>query len=217
VRARLVLIAAGLVGLGLLADGCGDSKGPAVAALGTTTSSNTPPATRSGGGSDNSGPGQSGGGGSLAIAGGTRNRNSLMKFAACMRSHGVPNFPDPNAQGVISVTPSSGIKDSSRFTAAQQACRKNLPNGGTPTPAQQAEARAQALAFSACMRRNGLPNFPDPQFGPGGKVEIQVGSSSGLNKDSPQFQHAITACQKDIPGRVTVGKQPAGRNSSGGQ
>jgi hypothetical protein len=205
VSARLALIAAGIAGLGLLVAGCGGGKGPAVAAIGTTTSSDTPPATSSGSGSGGAGSGPSNGGGTLSIAGGKGNRSSLMKFSACMRSHGEPNFPDPNAQGVISVTPDSGIKDSSQLRAAQQACRKDLPNGGVPTPAQQQEARAQALAFSACMRRNGLPNFPDPQFGSGGQVEMRVGSSSGLSKSSPQFQHAVTACQKDIPGRVTTG------------
>ena len=205
-RARLVLIAAGLAGLGLLVAGCGGGKGPAVAAIGTTTASDTPPAAGSGSGSGGAGSGASTGGAALAIAGGKGNRSSLMKFSACMRSHGVPNFPDPNAQGVISISPNSGIsKDSSRL--AQQACRKDLPNGGTMTPAQQQEARAQALAFSACMRRNGLPNFPDPQFGSGGQVEMRVGSSSGLSKNSPQFQHAVAACQKDIPGRVTTGRR----------
>ena len=206
--ARLALIAAGIAGLGLLVAGCGSGKGPGVAAIGTTTAGDTPPATGSGSGSGGAGSGSSTGGATLSIAGGKGNRSSLMRFSACMRSHGVPNFPDPNAQGVISVSTNSGIsKDSSQLRAAQQACRKDLPNGGTLTPAQQQEARAQALAFSACMRRNGLPNFPDPQFGSGGQVEMRVGSSSGLSKNSPQFQHAVAACQKDIPGRVTTGRR----------
>ncbi len=87
----------------------------------------------------------------------------MTKFAACMRKNGEPSFPDPNAQGQITVNIDPG---SAQFQKAQQACRKLLPNGGAPSPAQQAKARRASLAFSACMRSHGEPNFPDPQFGP---------------------------------------------------
>jgi hypothetical protein len=129
------------------------------------------------------------------MAGGSAQQ--LARFAACMRKNGEPNFPDPNAQGQISV---SGIDpDSPAFKQARQACQKDLPNGGQPTAAQQALARQQALAFSACMRKNGVPKFPDPQFGAGGKVGIRIGPGSGIDPQSPQFKHAQQACQKDLP------------------
>ena len=83
-----------------------------------------------------------------------------MKLSACMRSNGVPNFPDPNAQGVIQ---GSGIDPNSpAFQKAMQTCQKLTPNGGKPTPAQQAQAKAQALKMSECMRSHGVSNFPDP-------------------------------------------------------
>lgn len=126
------------------------------------------------------------------------NRRQMQKFASCMRANGEPNFPDPNAQGQITVSTSSGVDpQSSQFQKAMQACRKDLPNGGVPTPAQQAQARQSALAFSACMRSHGVPKFPDPQFGPGGKVTLSIGPNSGFDPRSPQFQNAQKACQKD--------------------
>lgn len=132
------------------------------------------------------------------MAGG--NVQQMAKFAACMRKNGEPNFPDPNAQGQISISSAAGLDPgSAQFQHARQACQKLLPNGGAPTPAQEAQARRAALAFSACMRKNGVPNFPDPQFGASGKVAIRIGSGAGIDPQSPQFQHAQQACQKDLP------------------
>jgi hypothetical protein len=57
----------------------------------------------------------------------------------------------------------------------------------------------QALKFSACMRGHGEPNFPDPDFRNGG-VGIHIGSGTGIDPRSPQFQAAQKACQTDLPG-----------------
>jgi hypothetical protein len=142
----------------------------------------------------------------------------MMQFAACMRSHGVPNFPDPNAQGVISGNSSSGLDPSSpQFQQAQQACAKDLPNGGTPSPAQQAQMRHQALAFSACMRAHGVPKFPDPQFGSGGRVTMRIDASSGIDPRSPQFQAAQKACQSLLPGKAGATSRGAAGQAGGGK
>ncbi len=54
---------------------------------------------------------------------------AALKYATCMRSHGVPNFPDPNGRGVIQVNSSAGIDQSSpAFQKAEAAC-KSLDNG----------------------------------------------------------------------------------------
>jgi hypothetical protein len=77
-----------------------------------------------------------------------------------------------------------------------QTCRKLLPNGGVPTPAEQAQAKVQLLKLSACMRSHGLANFPEPNAQGG----LQINSSSGLNPNSPQFQAAQKACASFAPG-----------------
>jgi hypothetical protein len=127
------------------------------------------------------------------------------KFSDCMRSHGVPDFPDPNGQGVIQINSGMGIDPNSpAFTSARSACRKLLPNGGEPTPQQQAHARQQMLAFSVCMRAHGIKDFPDPS---GSGIQIHGGPGSDLNPSNPQFQSAQNACRQDLPGRL--GKVPA--------
>lgn len=122
-----------------------------------------------------------------------------------MRSHGVPNFPDPSAQGGLSITPSMGIDPgSSQFQSAQTACQKFMPKGTPPSPAQQAQMQARVLKYAACMRSHGEPNFPDPTFN-GGGISLKISAGSGIDPSSPQFQGAQKACQKDLPGLATHG------------
>ena len=48
-----------------------------------------------------------------------------VKYAECMRSHGEPDFPDPNGQGVIQIKNATGILDpgSPQYERAQTACQ----------------------------------------------------------------------------------------------
>lgn len=58
------------------------------------------------------------------------NTQAVIKFANCMRSHGVPNFPEPNAQGQELITGSSGVNPNSpQFQSAMEACQSLLPAG----------------------------------------------------------------------------------------
>jgi hypothetical protein len=51
----------------------------------------------------------------------------FLKYARCMRAHGVSNFADPTSSGLSL----SGVDPNSpRFQAAQNVCRSLLPNRG---------------------------------------------------------------------------------------
>jgi hypothetical protein len=52
-----------------------------------------------------------------------------LRFVACMRSHGIADFPDPvvNAQGIEFHAPSGVGPGSPVFSRAQQACQKLMP------------------------------------------------------------------------------------------
>jgi hypothetical protein len=84
-----------------------------------------------------------------------------VKFAGCMRENGVADFPDPDATGQfqygVSVTPDVWQK-------AVDAC-KDLQPPGTLSSDRSPEEQAAALGFAACMRENGVPDFPDPVDG----------------------------------------------------
>jgi hypothetical protein len=71
-------------------------------------------------------------GGKLSPAQTKQAMEDALKFSACMRSHGVPKFPDPKiaADGGMSLgfRRGSGIDPNSpQFRAAQSACQKLLP------------------------------------------------------------------------------------------
>jgi hypothetical protein len=163
-----------------MAAGCGSgSGGPQVASV-ATTSAATQPATT--------------GDGAKATTG-------TQTYSTCMRAHGVPKFPDANADGGIAIDSSSGINpDSAQFKTAEKACRKLAPNSGkAPSPAEQAKNHDQELEFSACMRSHGLPKFPDPVFSSGGRTQMRIDAKSGLDPNSPIFQAAQKRCQKLLP------------------
>ena len=156
-------------------------------------------------------------GGSTAAQGDVANSGKALEFARCMRSHGVPNFPDLGSSGRIRLqiqrTPDSfsvnGIEvNGPAFQSAMQSCRSYLPNGGHPTAAQTAKVRAQALAMARCIRTHGVPNFPDPQFEAGG-AGIRLGGT-GIDPNSPAFKKAQQECGSIFGGAVSAKTQSGG-------
>ncbi len=224
-----VAVCGALVGIALLAAGCGSSGGsPGVASVGSTTTASSQSSSARGG-SPAAGGGAVGGGGSaassfpgggghggFALVAASGNRANELKFSACMRTNGVPAIPDPNAQGVIQANSSEGIDPSSTiFQKALQKCQKYSGRGTAPTPAQQSQFQAKALAYSACMRSHGEPSFPDPQIS-GGHVSLQLKRGpGGLNPSSPIFQKAQKACQADLPVKGAAVPPPASAAASG--
>jgi hypothetical protein len=130
-----------------------------------------------------------------------------------MRTHGVPNFPDPDSEGRIKIT--SGVRDgqktgvdvnSPQFKKAQRACRKLQPSGGRPNRQEQAKEQEAMLKFAQCMRSHGVPNFPDPKFTPDGNTEMTIGKD--VNPDSPQFAAAKKACKGFLRNTPLDGETP---------
>ena len=85
-----------------------------------------------------------------------------------MRSHGVPNFPEVNANGSVNL-PSSINPQAPAFQSAEQACASLRPGAGSPPPPISVAQQKSFLANAQCMRKHGFPTFLDPTFGPGGR------------------------------------------------
>jgi hypothetical protein len=187
--------------LGLLLAACGGG-GPSVANLGRsgkTTPASSKPASDGAGPSTSTGAGSSAASSTMVLGGGPA---KALKFSECMRAHGVPNFPDPSADGAISISASSGINpQSQQVQSAQEICDKLLSLGRRAhSPAAQAQALANALKFSQCMRSHGVTGFPDPQSsGDGVRISLKVSASGGLDPRSPLFQAAQKACGSALP------------------
>ena len=90
-------------------------------------------------------------------------QEEALKFAECMRSHGITDFPDPSSGGGFIFPASRGIIQSPQFQAAQKACQKYMPPGPGSGPPPSAQAMAQMLKVSQCMRRHGIVRLPRPE------------------------------------------------------
>jgi hypothetical protein len=128
----------------------------------------------------------------------TSSTSSTLAFSNCMRSHGVPNFPDLASNGIkieasgqtLSV---NGVAvNAPAFVAARQKCRKYLPTQQT-TPTEAAQQRQRGLEFAKCMRSHGVRNFPDPQTVSSHNGN-QVARLPAVIFQSPAFKAAANAC-----------------------
>jgi hypothetical protein len=168
---------AGLATIIALTTACGGgSTRPGVASTGGTTTTRTRPP---------SGP--------------HANQSQQLQLAQCMRSHGVPNFPDPSATGgQLQNILRAGINtQSAAYRAALQACEQYTP-AGSSSPSERAADEQAGLRFSACMRSHGVPDFPDPSTGPTGAPVINL-APEHIDPDSPTVRAADQACSRIIP------------------
>lgn len=96
------------------------------------------------------------------------NAAKAVKFAKCMRTNGVSQFPDPSASGnftIDAIANGTSLKTNTpAFTKALTACKDLEPAGFTGTKRSSQQQNA-ALKFARCMRKNGVPDFPDPVNG----------------------------------------------------
>lgn len=171
----LLLLGPAVVGLALAAAACGGSPAETgVARIGTTT---TPTVGLAG----------------SAARGGLSAKGNPLKYSTCMRSQGVPNFPDPSASdSVIRAFKSSGVFASPTFMAAARACAKynggHLPTTATTQVVSPKEMQ-KLLAVSHCMRVHGVPNFPDPN-----PITGEMGRPAGISANSPTVIAALRDC-----------------------
>ena len=129
----------------------------------------------------------------------------LVAFSHCVRSHGVPNFPDPQAGASNMKFPSAQQLQvsSSELDAAETACQHLLPVGTADQfpPAEVPILVRAMLPFARCMRSNGVPNFPDPAVDSEGRPYFPL-STAGISLNYSHSQHftaVVDECQHLVP------------------
>lgn len=152
-------------------------------------------------------------------------KSDALKVSECMRTHGVPQFPDLGGSARFGIQGSSNGKAATisvnghslnvsgpAFQKAMQECRKYGPKGPPVSGAQLAKIKQGALKMAQCMRTHGVPDFPDPQVttGPGGRgIGVRIGGPgmgiTGFNPNSPAFQHAQRVCGAFLGGPKAIG------------
>jgi hypothetical protein len=130
----------------------------------------------------------------------------LLKLAQCMRANGVTHFPDPQPTGGL-VIPNNINPESPAFLSAQHTCARfgsTPPAGGKFSESEKLEL----LDAARCMRKHGLPRFPDPTTTPPtppapgtptGNVIGPGGLYLDVPRQSPAFKQAATICRLRLP------------------
>jgi hypothetical protein len=154
-------------------------------------------------------------------AGGSAASTSAVAYSHCIRSHGVPSFPDPPSSRQVPKGDAQqfGVS-SSQLQAAERACQHLYPgNGGSfQQSIQQCELTGdcpqavvqQALTemrnYARCIRSHGVPNWPDPTTDSQGRPYFDV-SRAGISHaytHSPLFESKDRICERQVGGSAGV-------------
>jgi hypothetical protein len=162
-------------------------------------------------------------GGSSAQAGQNRDVTAAYAYARCMRSHGVPNFPDPHVSissgggsnhGSVGFAVNPSETGSPKWGSAQHTCSKILPAPASPAQerAEQEAHKHNLLAFARCVRSKGIRNFPDPNTQ--GQLPLPSVIAAGIDIHSRRFLDAATGCAGVTHGEITAAQIRAGVNAT---
>jgi hypothetical protein len=147
-----------------------------------------------------SSPSSTGTAGAPNAGGATSTAAQAVAYTQCMRSHGVPEYPDPDSSGQLQKIGSGqqvGVSDA-RFNTATSACQSLWPYQGL-TASQQQQELTDMVKFAQCMRSHGVPTLPDP-VATDGQVKFVISvSKTGINPESPQVQAKLQQCLHVLP------------------
>jgi hypothetical protein len=121
-----------------------------------------------------------------------------LSLARCLRAHGVPNYPDPNAAG----QEPPGAKQlitTPQGQAAVGACTDASNRVHGDVAAQTQAVLAGYVRFAQCMRSHGLPGFPDPVVAEGRAEFMLSPSQDGFDPHSSQVLAKAHACEHVLP------------------
>ena len=164
-------------------------------------------------------PSSTSSGGSLSAAGstdpgGSASSPSAVAYSHCMRSNGVPSFPDPPSSGLVpKADPQELGVSSSQLQAAQRACQHLYPanDGALGASLRQCEETGdcpQAMVqrvvndmrlLARCMRSHGVANWPDPTVDSEGRPDFNLLHVHGFAPNSPQINNKMRECRHVMP------------------
>jgi hypothetical protein len=162
------------------------------------------------------GSSSSAGSGGSPTPSGSTSSPSAVAYAACMRQHGVPNYPDPDSTGNLTKQSAQHLGVStSEYQSAQQACQHLLPSGGSLDdqvrqcslngdcpPALVQQMLSGGRIFAQCMRNHGVSKWPDPKLGGPNNTPMFPVAEAGLSR---AYTHSSQVRAKEDE----CGQQPA--------
>jgi hypothetical protein len=132
-----------------------------------------------------------------------------INYAGCMRSHGVPKYPDPSsgnelANGLPKISVQQLGVSTSQYQAAQSACAHLLPNGGQQTQPQSQRDLAAMRTYAQCMRTHGVPTWPDPTYDPTAGWGFDLTNVHGFDPNSTTIDNKMNICNRGLPHGIGV-------------
>lgn len=134
------------------------------------------------------------------------------KLGQCIRSHGLPDFPDPvkNQQtGNWDLAPGASAPPQRVLNACQSIIARLPSQGNSQGSRISSSELAQYRRFAQCMRRQGLLSWPDPN--PDGTFTLPAGMSSVRGA----YQKQMAACNTYAPA-AGIHFTVSGQSTSGG-
>ena len=164
----------------LLLAACGGSGPPGVASAGSSTST-----TIAGGAAGNSGGPPT-----------AQQLTAMTKWAACVRKHGLPEFPDPPYQNG-ELNKLGYTKYSPQMVKANKACHVWALAAGVVLSKAELEKYVQRdLKIAQCMHAHGIANFPEPNW----QGQFISSTSAGTNFfNVPGYPTAAKTCGAPPP------------------
>jgi hypothetical protein len=139
-----------------------------------------------------------------AASGASNTGSQALAYAQCVRSRGVPDFPDPNSAGHFSKTALQQLSASnSRYQTATQACAHLLPSSA-PTAAVLRQEWSGMESFARCMRAHGVPNWPDPTPYPPYPTDPTYILPASI-QPVPQTISRVAECLRLVPNNQVLG------------
>jgi hypothetical protein len=171
-----------------------------------------------------SGSSSSTGSGGSANAGGSAGSPSAVSYSQCIRSHGVPNFPDPDprtgqvAKGSAQQFGVSAAQLQTAQTDCQHLYPSNSGSGGVLTkdsisqceetgncPQALVQAAMTAMrAYVLCIRSHGIPTWPDATIDSEGRPGFNLLHVTGFDPNGSQASNVMDECQHVMPNNVPV-------------
>ncbi len=161
--------------------------------------------------------------GSSPDASGSTDLASAVAYSHCMRSKGVPNYPDPGSGGALPKVSAQQLGTSnSQLQEARRACQHLLPATGGSLNASSLrqceltgdcpqalvrQALNEGLSFARCMRSHGVPSWPDPTTDSEGRPYFDL-SAHGFSRQqahSPQIRAKVNECEHEMPSGLPEG------------
>jgi hypothetical protein len=131
--------------------------------------------------------------------------SQLLAYAGCMRSHGVPTFPDPTSTGFNKATLSQLAASNPQFQPANEKCAHLLPSSGSQlTQAQLQQWWTGMASFARCMRAHGMPDWPDPTSYPPDPSQPTYNLPASI-QPTTQVITKMDVCLRLVPNNQVLG------------